>query len=242
MSLPRGVVPPCYRRVGRDELAAITAIELDAEQVARFLGPVETILSAVARGSAHSLFAISAGDKLIGFYVIHPELRDNSCWWLGWLALDRRNQGCGYGRLALMDATLRLRHMPGCRRIRLLVAPDNLSARGLYQRAGFKPVGLWSATGEVILELALPDPANVGSNEEFVLLAVAARARRVFRHRRLRQTVGPHAAWVIGVERGPPMLRRVDSTRRPAQAAPCRRATSTPLTAPRCNSRAVGSR
>ena len=233
-------MPPCYRRISRHELAAIAAVELDPEQVARFLGPVETILSAVARGSAHSMFAISAGDRLIGFYVIHPELRDTSCWWLGWIALDRRHQGCGYGRLALMDALLRLRRMPGCRRIRLLVAPDNLAARGLYERAGFEPVGQWNATGEFILELALPDPTDAASNEAFLLQAVAARARRVFRHRRLRQTAGPHAAWVIGVERGPPAPRRVDSARLRAQAASCRRAMPKPQSMPHFEATAVG--
>ena len=228
-------MPPSFRRIGRGELAAITAVELDPEQVARFLGPVEAIVSAVARGSAHSLFAISAGNRPIGFYVIHPELRDTSCWWLGWIALDIRYQGCGYGRLALTDAMLRLRRMPGCRRIRLLVAPDNARARGLYQQFGFEPVGCWPSTGEFILQLALPDPANEDGNEAFVLQAVAARARRVFRHRRLRQTAGPHVAWVIGVERGPPAARRVDSARRGAQAGPCRRAMPPPTTVPRAS-------
>ena len=170
------------------------------------------------------MVAILAGSgSVVGFYVIHPELRDPSCWWLGWLAMDRRNQGCGYGRLALGDAIQRMRRIPSCRRIRLLVAPDNRPARRLYEHAGFEQVGLWASTGELILEFSLPDPANVEGNEAFVLQAVAARARRVFRHRRLRLTAGPHAAWVIGVERGPPPRRRVDSALRRGQAAPCHR-------------------
>ncbi len=210
----------------------MTAIELDPEQISRFLGPVEAIVSAVERGLAHSVFALSAAGSVVGFYVIHPDLRDGSCWWLGWLAVDRRNQGCGYGRLALLDAMLRLRRVPGCRRLRLLVAPDNGPALALYAHAGFGQVGFWEATGEWILEHALPDPANVEGNETFLLQAVAARARRVFRHRRLREIAGPHAAWVIGVERGPPSRRRVDRSGRPAQAAACRTAKPKPLIAP----------
>jgi hypothetical protein len=51
-------------------------------------------------------------------------------------------------------------------------------------------------------------PAHVTAREltKCSVYAAAARARRVFRHRRLRLTVGPHPAWVIGVERGPPAL------------------------------------
>ena len=181
MSSTRGLAPLSYRRISRAELAAVTAVELDPDQVSRFLGPVEGIVSAVEHGLAHSMIAMSAQGALVGFYVVHPDLRDTSCWWLGWLAVDRRSQGCGFGRSALLDVMERLRRMPGCRRIRLLVAPDNGPARSLYQQAGFEPVGFWAGTGELILQRRLPDPAEVDGNEAFVLLAVAARARRVFR-------------------------------------------------------------
>ena len=97
---------------------------------------------------------------------------------------------------------------PGCRRVRLLVSPDNARARALYDRFGFRTIGQSDRTGELVLEAALPTPAEVDGLRTFLLLAVAARARRVFRHRRLRLTSGPHPAWVIGVERGPPATPR----------------------------------
>ena len=200
----RGFVPLSYRRLKRTEFGALGTIEFDSDQLERFLGPIPDILEAVQRGLAHSVIAIEAEGALAGFFVVHPELRDASCWWLGWLALDTRQQGRGFGRLAMHEVVERLRRIDGCRRVRLLVAPDNLRARVLYEGIGFHTIGSWPSTGELVLELVLPLAVDAGRLDAFNLVAVAARARRVFRHRRLRMTVGPHAAWVIGVERGPP--------------------------------------
>ena len=204
MFLDRGIEPLCYRRLTGAELGLLDGLQLDPEQVDRFLGPIRDIVSAVRQGRAHSLVGIEAPGALVGFFVVHPEPRDNACWWLGWLALDQRQQGRGYGCIAMLAVMERLRQIPNCRRVRLLVAPDNLRARALYDRFGFRTIGRSDKTGELVLEAALPTPAEVDGLRTFLLLAVAARARRVFRHRRLRLTSGPHPAWVIGVERGPP--------------------------------------
>lgn len=78
-------------------------------------------------------------------------------------------------------------------------------ARRLYERMGCRPAGVLHATGEFVLECALP-ARRPGSKPNVLVLTVAtAGARRVFRHMRLRLTVGPHPARVIGVERGPPL-------------------------------------
>ena len=205
MSPNRGLAPLRYRRLGPAEFGVLAGIELDPIQLERFVGPIAEIEAAVRRGPAHSLMAIEAGEEVVGFFVVHPEPRDAACWWLGWLALDRRQQGHGFGRDAMLAVMRQLRRVPGCRRVRLLVAADNLCARGLYEKFGFREAGRSAATQELILEAALPSEVDESNTlEDFVLFLVAARARRVFRHRRLRLTVGPHAAWVIGVERGPP--------------------------------------
>lgn len=201
-----GYSPLRFRRLEQAEHASIYDIELDPNQVERYLGPVADILAAVKRGPAHAVFAIEAEGALAGFFVLHPEKRDRSCWWLGWLALDRRQQGRGYGRAALGAVLDRLRRVPGCRRVRLLVTRDNVRARQLYESGGFRAAGIWAATREMVLELVLPGGVDGGRLDTFNLAAVAMRVRRVFRHRRLRRTAGPHAAWVIGVERGPPDL------------------------------------
>lgn len=204
MYSPGGLAPLSYRRIGRADLGVIFRLELDRAQVERFLGPIPDILAAVRRGPAHALVGIEATGGLVGFFVLHPDRRDRACWWLGWFALDRRAQGNGHGRAAMAEIMGRLRRIDACRRVRLLVAPDNEGARRLYERAGFRPAGVLRATGELILECALPARRPGAAPEVLVPAVAAVEARRVFRHVRLRSVAGPHPAWVIGVERGPP--------------------------------------
>ena len=209
MPLIRGPSPLSYRRLGGDELDVITTLELDPCQVERYLGPIADIQAAVRRGPAHSMVAIEASGAAVGFYVVHPDRRDRSCWWLGWFAVDLRQQGRGFGSLAMQAVIDHLRRVSGCRRLRLFVAPENLRARGLYDRAGFRWIGCLPSTGEVILELALWLAEEADQYLEYVLAIIAAGTQRAFRHRRLRYAAGPHAARVIGVERGPPQGRRL---------------------------------
>jgi len=49
MSSLRGYTPLIYRRIGRTDLAKISLIELDADQVARCLDPLAVMLEAVRR-------------------------------------------------------------------------------------------------------------------------------------------------------------------------------------------------
>jgi RimJ/RimL family protein N-acetyltransferase len=200
----RGSSPLHYRRLGRAELDLISSLDLDPDQVERFLGPITDIVSAARRGPAHVVVAIEVMDVFVGFYVIHPAPNDTSCWWLGWFAVDRDQQGHGYGSLAMARILQHLATIPNCRRVRLLVAVDNLRARGIYHRAGFRLVDQAGDANELVLELVLPSHVTMQELKSFALYAAAMRARRVFCHRRLRLIVGPHPAWVIGVERGPP--------------------------------------
>ncbi|MDB5414051.1 MAG: hypothetical protein JWR10_2386 [Rubritepida sp.] len=202
MFSPRGGSPLIYRRISRADLSAIELLDLDPEQVAKFLGPLADILDVVRKGPVHTLIGVQASGELIGFYVVHPDHRDASCWWLGWLAIARPHQGFGYGRAILSAAMERLRHIPGCRRIRLLVAYDNHAARRMYDRETFRPVDVMAGTGELVLECDLED----GQPYEVVTPGTlgCGFANRDPSHLRLRPRTGPHAARVIGVERGPP--------------------------------------
>jgi len=211
MSSPQGFSPLSFCRLGRAQLDVLTTLELDSSQLVQFLGPIADIQAAVRRGPAHSLFAIEVSGALVGFYVVHPDQRDQSCWWLGWFALDVRQQGRGYGGLAMQAIMDHLRRIDGCRRVRLLVACENSRARGLYDRAGFSLVGRLPRTGEFVMELALPSTTEADERLEFILAIIAAGAERAFLHRRLRDAAGPHAARVIGVERGPPQGKCVSS-------------------------------
>ena len=152
----RGSAPLSYRQLGKSELETVLTLDFPAEQVDRFLGSLRDIVDTVRRGPAHHLIGIEEQQALVGFYAVHPDRRDVSRWWLGWFGIDRPHQGGGRGSRVIGTIVARLRLIPGCRAIRLLVAPDNLGARRLYQRAGFVLAGMARDTGELILQLALP--------------------------------------------------------------------------------------
>lgn len=207
MSPPRGSEPLRFGRIGRAEIGLIAHLELEPTQSERFLGPLDDIAAAVRGGPVHLVMGISAGGCTVGFYVLHPDRRDAACWWLGWFALDRRHQGRGYGRDAMAHIVGTLRRIDRCRRVRLLVDGSNAPALRLYLGAGFRPVGT-HRTGELVLEAGLDrlDRAVTAPAP-----AASTQPKRVRRKHRVRRPHGPHAAFCIGFERGPPC---------PAGAAP----------------------
>jgi GNAT superfamily N-acetyltransferase len=197
-----GSEPLSYRRIGRADLGDINQLELDPDQVERYLGPVPEILAAVRRGPAHSLVGIEAAGGLVGFFVLNPDPRDASCWWLGWFSMDRRVQGRGYGSETMREIMRRLRCI-GCRRARLLVVPGNPAAT-LYERMGFRTVGEDASEGCLVMEVVLRAASWAATAVQAMSGALTAWSRRGRRRMRLRLSPGPHAAMVIGVERGPP--------------------------------------
>jgi diamine N-acetyltransferase len=197
----RGSSPLSYHRIGHADIGVISDLVLEPEQIEHYLGSIEEIQAAVRRGPAHAVTGVESDGTLVGFYVLHPDRRDNSCCWLGWFALDRRYQGRGYGRWAMQQIMANVRRIVGCRRVRLLVSPANVYATRLYTQAGFRQVGVHTS-GELILEVVLSRFAVIEDIIAWLRASsVSKRARRVGR---LRSSPGPHAAQVIGVERGPP--------------------------------------
>ncbi|WP_439598606.1 GNAT family N-acetyltransferase [Falsiroseomonas sp.] len=192
-----------YRTIARSDLEIVHRMDLDLDQVEDYLGPLSDILASVRRGAAHALVGIESEGRPIGFYVIHPDARDASCWWLGWFILARAHQGRGLGRAILARIMAGMASVPGCRRIRLIVVPENAGAQALYRRMGFRLVGTLPATGDLVMECALR-PGSPALAASLPALACPIASRRGRRRMRLRPRTGPHAARVIGVERGPP--------------------------------------
>ena len=199
MSPSRDIASLCFRRIGHAELGVVASLQL--EPIERFIEPLATILAIVRRGPAHTLVAIESAQGPVGFYVVHPDRRDAACWWLGWLAIDWRFQGCGLGRVAIAAAMCRLRAITGCRRVRLLVAPDNEPALRLYRRAGFELAGVCAATGEWIMEYDAV--GNVPQQERLALVANAYTLLQAM-WLRLWRRGAPPAAKLSGEFHGPP--------------------------------------
>lgn len=151
----RGSAPLSFRRLATSELDVVTTLDFAVEQIERFLGPLHDIVEEIRRGPAHAMIGIEEDGRLIGFAAVHPDRRDAACWWLGWFGIDRTHQGGGRGGRAIAAILERLRRLPGCREIRLLVAPDNVGALRLYHRAGFLIHGLATGTGEWIMRCRL---------------------------------------------------------------------------------------
>jgi GNAT superfamily N-acetyltransferase len=192
-----------FCRIGKNRLDLVSRMDLDPAQIDDYLGPLPDILDAVRQGTWHTLVAIQAEDRMVGFYVVHPDRRDAACWWLGWFILARSHQGKGLGRGILARIMSRLAGVPGCRRMRLIVVPGNQGAIALYARAGFRIVGTLPATGDLVMECELRARCTVATSAGLPAICPIA-TRRGRRRMRVRPRTGPHAARVIGIERGPP--------------------------------------
>jgi diamine N-acetyltransferase len=66
--------------------------------------------------------------------------------------IDRRHQGKGYGRAALVLAIAEIAALPNVRKVSVSYMPDNQVARALYASLGFKEAGL-DEDGEMMAEL-----------------------------------------------------------------------------------------
>ena len=148
----RGAFSPLqYRSIGRDDLHGFSLAQFQTGDVERFLGPVEHIRHEILDSACHVLTVVEAAGQPLGFFVTHPDRRDASCWWLGYLAVLPAASGQGLGQAMLGLAIRRLAGIPGCATIRLLVHPDNQAATQLYRRFGFAAEGGCLRTGELVL-------------------------------------------------------------------------------------------
>jgi diamine N-acetyltransferase len=78
----------------------------------------------------------------------------DDAYWIGGFIIDRRHQRKGLGRGALEATIAFLSSQPACREIALSYRPDNRTAKGLYERAGFAETGVVD-DGEVVARRAV---------------------------------------------------------------------------------------
>jgi ribosomal-protein-alanine N-acetyltransferase len=106
----------------------------------RWVAPVPRYLAFCLVSGDWQPLAIRDGERTVGFVMWARDPADGS-YWIGGFVVDRREQGKGYGRAALIALIETLRTKPGCRQIALSYLPDNDVAKRLYASLGFRETG-----------------------------------------------------------------------------------------------------
>ncbi|MCA9838751.1 MAG: GNAT family N-acetyltransferase [Trueperaceae bacterium] len=131
------------------EAAAITVLPVDASnwrevaglKVKRkqraFVAEPSYYLSLCAYSQWNPL-AVYLETAVIGFMMW---AKDDDSHWLGGILLDKRFQGKGFGRLAVLATLDYLRASQGARSFALSYQADNLTAKQLYMSLGFTETG-----------------------------------------------------------------------------------------------------
>jgi diamine N-acetyltransferase len=99
--------------------------------------------------------AVYAGGEPVGFlmYDVSDEGKKREALIYRFM-IDRRHQGKGYGRAALVLALDEIRAIPKVRKVSISYMPDNTVAKAFYASLGFVEAGL-DEDGEMMAELAL---------------------------------------------------------------------------------------
>lgn len=93
------------------------------------------------------LFLVAAdGDEIVGSVMAGY---DGHRGWLYYLATSPGRRGEGIARALVTAAEQRLLAL-GCPKVQLMVRPDNVGARGLYEALGYEPFETW-ATGKRLI-------------------------------------------------------------------------------------------
>lgn len=95
-------------------------------------------------------FSIYSDDKMVGFIMHAYEEKTTNMYWINGFLIDAKEQGKGYGRLALEQMISWISNkFAQCKEIRLTVHKDN-KAKQLYKSRGFIETGQWFGEEEVL--------------------------------------------------------------------------------------------
>ncbi|GAA4843023.1 GNAT family N-acetyltransferase [Paenibacillus vulneris] len=124
----------------------------------RFVAPnVYSILQSKFEPDKEPL-AIYNENTMVGLVMYGCDPEDD-CYWIVRLMIDKKHQGKGYGRAALLRAIELIRSLPDCSPdIKISYNPDNTAAEKLYESLGFRKTGEVISHGthkEVVAKLAL---------------------------------------------------------------------------------------
>jgi len=134
--------------IGAENRAAVRALELEPGQQ-DFLDDNASSLREAKNDRDARPRAIVAGDQVVGF-LMYDASDDEALIYR--FMIDRRQQGRGYGRLALSALIEEIRALGHVRDVVVCYMPENQGAQRLYKSAGFLDEGI-DEDGEVIARL-----------------------------------------------------------------------------------------
>lgn len=142
----------CFKPVNHKNRKAIESLEVFPEQA----GWIETAGDCMQEADELEQWrpvGIYDGGMLIGFamYGFFSETSPGQLW-LDRLLIDKKYQGKGYGRQAVLALLDRLRTEYASDKVYLSVYESNLKAIRLYQQIGFYFNGKYDSKGESIME------------------------------------------------------------------------------------------
>jgi diamine N-acetyltransferase len=127
------------RPLSPENARAVVALRVAPEQAAFVASNAQSIADAYVHRELQPLAAY-AGDELVGF-AMYGQDPDDGRWWVVRVMIDKRFQGRGYGRGAMVALIGLMRGEHRCETITLGVDPANHRARRLYESLGFRDTG-----------------------------------------------------------------------------------------------------
>ncbi len=142
-------VDVALRPVDEANRAAVLVVAPRPEQ-GRFVAPVAQYLASCKDEGVWQPFALVVDGEVVGFAMW--AIDDDASRWIGGVVVDAAHQGRGIGRGAVESILAMFRDQAGATGAAMTCAPDNLVARGLYERLGFRATGEMD-DDEVVLRL-----------------------------------------------------------------------------------------
>jgi len=134
-----------FREVTEENFEEFVALEVSPEQKENFyFKRTDPNLWSLAQMHIHKgsrIVAVYVDGMIVGGMFYNPDEGGKDAW-LTRFMIDKRYQGKGYGRQAMLILIERVRaENPGATRLGLSYEPHNENAERLYSSLGFKPTG-----------------------------------------------------------------------------------------------------
>jgi diamine N-acetyltransferase len=145
-----------FRKVDERNWRAVIALDVHTHQASFIASNLFSLAESYAKpgGCEHYPLAIYEEDELVGFALYACDHEDAGIQWIKRFMIDKKYQGRGFGKIALVKLIALITEGERCEEIRLTVSPENTVAQKLYESVGFINTGDMH-DGELIFSLRL---------------------------------------------------------------------------------------